>query len=81
MTVTVFGGYGYGYEKSYLGYTREKPYTGAAHRNRLSVEAFEALQILKSTYQNGHVVAINHAAQHIDALIMDLEDFREEDGI
>ena len=55
--------------------------TGAARRNRLSVEAFEALQILKSTYRNGHVAAINQAAQHIDALIVDLEDFREEDGI
>src|SRR5271168_2382912 len=30
----------------------------------------------RHTYQNGHVVAINQAAQYIDALIMDLDDFR-----
>ncbi|KAF8799818.1 hypothetical protein BYT27DRAFT_7119115, partial [Phlegmacium glaucopus] len=52
--------------------------TGAARCNRLSVEVFEALQILKSAYRNGHVAAVNQAAQHIDALIMDLEGFRDE---
>ncbi|KAF8810970.1 hypothetical protein BYT27DRAFT_7090561, partial [Phlegmacium glaucopus] len=51
---------------------------GAAHHNRLSVEVFEALQILKSAYQNGHVAAVNQAAQHIEALIMDLVGFRDE---
>jgi hypothetical protein len=31
----------------------------------------------RRTYRNGHVAAINQAAQDIDALIMDLEDFRQ----
>jgi len=57
--------------------------TGTARRNRLSMEIFEALQILKSAYQNGHIAVVNQAAQHIDTLIMELEglgpNFEEED--
>ena len=47
------------------------------------MEIFEALQILKSAYRNGHIAAVNQAAQHVDALIMELEslgpNFEEED--
>ena len=38
--------------------------TGTAKRNRLSAEAFEALQVLKSAYRNGHVGAHLEAQKH-----------------
>jgi hypothetical protein len=45
--------------------------TGSARRrSRLSTEIFEALQILKSTYRNGHFAAAHQAGQHVDALII-----------
>jgi hypothetical protein len=44
--------------------------TGSARRSRLSTEIFEALQVLKSAYRNGHVAAAHQAGQHIDVLIM-----------
>jgi len=57
--------------------------TGTARYNQLSMEIFEALQILKSAYQNGHIAAVNQAAQDVDMLIMELEglgpNFEEED--
>jgi hypothetical protein len=40
--------------------------TGTANRNRLSVATFEALQILKSAYRNGHITAADDAAKHLD---------------
>ena len=40
--------------------------TGTSNRNRLSVASFEALQILKSAYRNGHIAAVNDAAKHVD---------------
>jgi hypothetical protein len=39
--------------------------TGTPNRNRLSVSSFEALQILKSAYHNGHVAAPVDAAKHL----------------
>lgn len=48
--------------------------TDTARRNRLTPEVFEALQILKNAYRNGHVAAVHQAAQHIDALILTLDD-------
>ena len=53
--------------------------SGTAWCNQLSIEIFEALQILKSAYRNNHISAVNQATQHIDALTMGLEDSREED--
>jgi hypothetical protein len=41
--------------------------TGTPNRNRLSVASFEALQLLKSAYHNGHVAAVNDAAKHVDS--------------
>jgi hypothetical protein len=38
--------------------------TGTAKRNRLSVDVFEALQLLKSAYRNGHVGANSEAQRH-----------------
>jgi hAT family C-terminal dimerisation region len=43
--------------------------TDTARRNRLSPKLFEALQILKSAYCNGHITAPHQAAQHVDVLI------------
>jgi hypothetical protein len=54
--------------------------TDTARRNRLSPEAFEALQILKSAYRNGHVGAVHQAAQHIDARISTLDDTDVDSG-
>ncbi|KIL54454.1 hypothetical protein M378DRAFT_92506 [Amanita muscaria Koide BX008] len=42
--------------------------TGTAKRNRLNVEAFEALQLLKSAYRNGHVGADSEAERHAISL-------------
>ena len=39
--------------------------TGTAKPNCLSVEAFEALQLLKSAYQNDHIGAHSEAKQHV----------------
>jgi len=38
--------------------------TGTAKRNRLTPEAFEALQLLKSAYRNGHLAADKEADKH-----------------
>ncbi|KAJ7082150.1 hypothetical protein C8R44DRAFT_894890 [Mycena epipterygia] len=47
--------------------------TGTKLRNSLSTEVFEALQLLKSAYRNGHISAGAIAARHIDALIAELD--------
>ena len=39
--------------------------TGTAKHNRLSVEAFEALQLLKSAYRNAHIGAHLEAEKHV----------------
>ena len=38
--------------------------TGTVKRNRLKPEAFEALQLLKSAYRNGHLAADKEAHKH-----------------
>jgi len=43
--------------------------TGTAKRNRLTPEAFEALQLLKSAYRNGHLAADKEAHEHSLSLI------------
>ncbi|KAJ7192883.1 hypothetical protein GGX14DRAFT_405939 [Mycena pura] len=45
-------------------------------RNRLSPDLFEALQLLKSGYRNGHISAGEYAAKYMDALIAELNDQR-----
>ena len=47
--------------------------TGSARCSNLSTDIFEGLQILKSAYRNGHVAAARQAGQHIDSLIMELD--------
>jgi hypothetical protein len=47
--------------------------TGTKLRNSLSTELFEALQLLKSAYRNGHISASGIASKHIDALIEELD--------
>jgi hAT family C-terminal dimerisation region len=55
--------------------------TDTPRRNRLHVEVFEALQILKSAYRNGHVAASEQAALHLDALIAALDnDYASSDA-
>jgi hAT family C-terminal dimerisation region len=39
--------------------------TGTPNRNRLSASSFEALQLLKSAYRNGHIVAADDAGKHL----------------
>ncbi|KAJ7078971.1 hypothetical protein C8R44DRAFT_863037 [Mycena epipterygia] len=47
-------------------------FTGTASRNRLNIDLFEALQLLKSAYQNGLISAGEMAARRMDALIAEL---------
>ena len=42
--------------------------TDTPRRNRLRTDVFEALQILKSAYRNGHAAASDQAGRHLDAL-------------
>ena len=49
--------------------------TSTAKRNRLTPEAFEALQLLKSAYHNGHLATDKEAQKHSLSLI----DFSETD--
>lgn len=39
--------------------------TGTAKRNRLKPEVFEALQLLKGGYRNGHIAADKDANEHL----------------
>jgi hypothetical protein len=39
--------------------------TGTPNRNRLTVASFEALQLLKRAYRNGHIGAADDAAKHL----------------
>jgi len=54
--------------------------TGSSRRNSLTTEMFQALQILKSAYRNGHISAATQASQHLDALLMCLDAAEDEDG-
>ena len=47
--------------------------TATARQNRLSGEIFEAVQILKSRYRNGHIRASKQAEAHFAAYIEELE--------
>jgi hAT family C-terminal dimerisation region len=42
--------------------------TATTHRNKLSPQTFESLQILKSAYCNGHVAAAEQAVAHLKTL-------------
>ena len=48
--------------------------TATAHQNRLSRDIFEALQILKSGYRNGHIHASEQAEAHVAACMEELDD-------
>ena len=48
--------------------------TATAHRNQLSRDIFEALQILKSGYHNGHIPASEQAEAHVAACMEELDD-------
>jgi hypothetical protein len=39
--------------------------TGTSIRNSLSVSSFEALQLLKNAYRNGHITAADDASKHL----------------
>ncbi|KAJ8457093.1 hypothetical protein ONZ45_g18454 [Pleurotus djamor] len=44
--------------------------TGTARRNRLTPKIFEALQILKAAYRNGHVSATEEAQNNLEVSLM-----------
>jgi len=48
--------------------------TGSAKRNRLKPKAFEALQLLKSAYRNGHLAAEKEPQKHIESVLELLDD-------
>lgn len=43
--------------------------TGTPARNRLSVASFEALQLLKIAYRNGHIAAADNADKHLGSFL------------
>jgi hypothetical protein len=45
------------------------------------MEIFEALQILKCVYRNGHIAAAQQAAHHLDALIESLDAAESDEGV
>ena len=47
--------------------------TGTPNRNHLFVASFEALQLLKSAYYNGHITAADDAAKHLNSFFDGLE--------
>ena len=51
--------------------------TGSAKRNRLTPKAFEALQLLKSAYCNGHLAANKEAQEHVESIFELLDDDNE----
>ena len=52
--------------------------TGTRLRSRLNPRMFEALQILKSRYRNGHIGAAEQAEAHYNAM-MDVINIIEDD--
>jgi len=48
--------------------------TGSSQRNALRPELFEGLQILKSAYRNGYILAVTQAAHHVEGLMRSLDD-------
>jgi len=48
--------------------------TGTKWQNRLNVDVFESLQLLKSAYRNGHISAASDSEQHLDSLIAALNE-------
>ena len=51
--------------------------TGSTCHSSLLTDIFEALQLLKSAYCSGHTAAVHQVSQHVDALIMALDDDSE----
>jgi hypothetical protein len=47
--------------------------TDTKHRNRITPLLFEAIQILKSSYRNGHIKAADQAQAHFEALVAALD--------
>lgn len=53
--------------------------TGTSRWSSLTMEIFQALQILKSAYRNGHISAVSQAAQHLEALHVSLDTAKDGD--
>jgi hypothetical protein len=56
--------------------------TGTRLRGRLAPRTFEALQILKSGYRNGHIGAAEQAEAHYNAImeVINIVDDDENEG-
>lgn len=55
--------------------------TGTRLRGRLSPDIFEALQVLKSGYRNGHIGAAEQAEQHYKEIMEVLNVLEDEDEL
>jgi hypothetical protein len=55
--------------------------TATARHNRLSGEIFEALQILKSGYRNGHIRASEQAEAHFALYLKELANLELDDDL
>ena len=53
--------------------------TGCSRRSRLQLIIFEALQLLKSAYQNGHISATTQATLHTEEFIKSLDSLCDTD--
>ena len=53
--------------------------TGNSWRNWLQINIFEALQLLKGVYWNGHIAANMQAAFHMEDFIMSLDQALDSD--
>jgi hypothetical protein len=51
---------------------------GCSQWNRLQPIVFEALQLLKSAYRNGHISAMTQAGFHTESYIASLDDNSED---
>jgi hypothetical protein len=54
--------------------------TDRKQRNRLSPSMFEALQLLKSAYRNGHIQASDKCEGYLDAFVDSEETGYEDSG-
>ena len=55
--------------------------TGTKLRNKLTATTFEALQLLKGAYRNGHISAVQQAEEHVFDLMTTLDEYDLDTGL
>ena len=54
--------------------------TAAARHNQMSADTFKSLQLLKSAYWNGHIMAADQAVAHLKTLWDEVEKYSVEEN-